>query len=97
MFSGSHIFAKNVIKNGGKDMKPWYEPLTKQRKTQREYDRAIAKIRYLNNGCSYKLAQLILKKRRLEERLKTTEAELQEERLKPQKKEQREKRGRLPW
>ena len=77
--------------------KPWYEPLTKQRETQRKYDRDIKKIRYLNNGCSYKLAQLILKKQKLLERLKTTEAELQEERLKPEKKEQREKKEPLPW
>jgi len=77
--------------------KPWYEPLTKQRETQRKYDRDIKKIRWENNSCSFKLAQLILRKRKLEERLKETKTELQEERLKPQKKEQTEKRERLPW
>lgn len=77
--------------------KPWYEPLTKQRETQRKYDNAIREIRYLNDNCSFKLAQLILKKRKLLGRLKETEAELQEEMTKPRRKEQRDKRGRLPW
>ena len=80
--------------------KPWYEPLTPQQKHQREYDRAIAEIKRLNNNCSFKLARLILKERRLLKKLEETRNELQEERLNPQKtqkKEQPKERGRLPW
>jgi len=77
--------------------KPWDAPYSKQRETQRKYDRDIKKIRWENDMCSFKLAQLILRKRKLEERLKVTESEIQEERLKPEKKEQREKKEPLPW
>ena len=44
------------------------------RKTQLTYDRAIAKIRK-EKKCSYKEAQLILRKRRLEEKIKEFERE----------------------
>ena len=47
----------------------------KWREWQRNYDRTISKIRRENNKCSYKEAQIILRKRRLEEKIKEFERE----------------------
>ena len=47
----------------------------KWRDWQRKYDRTISKIRKENNKCTYKEAQIILRKRRLEEKIRQFEKE----------------------